>query len=131
MVSSFYVVLGAILLLKLSLDVVKLRNQYRVTYGDGGFSELQTAIAVYSGAVEYVPIALILLIILEMNGAETWIIHLCGLILIVERLLHFYHLRYHDIRWQGSAINTAYISLMLMIIGNIYYMPWSQLFSLY
>lgn len=37
MVSSLYVVLGALLLIKLSFDVVKLRNQYRVAYGDGGF----------------------------------------------------------------------------------------------
>ncbi len=36
MVSSLYAVLGA-LLLRLSLNVVKLRNQYRIAYGDGGF----------------------------------------------------------------------------------------------
>lgn len=37
MVSSLYAVLGALLLLRLSLNVVKLRNQYRIGYGDGGF----------------------------------------------------------------------------------------------
>lgn len=45
MVSSLYAVLGALLLLKLSLNVVKLRNQYRVSYGDGGFYELQQRFA--------------------------------------------------------------------------------------
>ncbi|MBP2978536.1 MAPEG family protein, partial [Acinetobacter baumannii] len=47
MVSSLYIVLGALLLIKLSLNVVKLRTQYRVAYGDGGFYELQTAIRVH------------------------------------------------------------------------------------
>ena len=41
MVSALYAVLGALLLIKFSFDVVRLRMQYRVAYGDGGFSELQ------------------------------------------------------------------------------------------
>ena len=69
MVSSLYIVLGALLLIKLSLNVVKLRTQYRVAYGDGGFYELQTAIRVHGNAVEYIPISMILLLIMEMNGA--------------------------------------------------------------
>lgn len=44
MVSALYAVLGALLLIKFSFDVVRLRMQYRVSYGDGGFSELQSAI---------------------------------------------------------------------------------------
>ncbi len=42
--------------IKLSLNVVKLRTQYRVACGDGGFYELQTAIRVHGNAVEYIPI---------------------------------------------------------------------------
>lgn len=41
MVSALYAVLGALLLMKFSFDVVRLRMQYRVAYGDGGFSELR------------------------------------------------------------------------------------------
>ena len=52
MVSSLYIVLGALLIIKLSLDVIKLRTLYRVAYGDGGFYELQTAIRVQGNAVE-------------------------------------------------------------------------------
>ena len=39
MVSALYAVLSALLLMKFSFDVVRLRLQYRVAYGDGGFSE--------------------------------------------------------------------------------------------
>ena len=69
MVSSFYIVLGALLIIKLSLDVIKLRTLYRVAYGDGGFYELQTAIRVQGNAVEYIPVALLLLLVMEQNGA--------------------------------------------------------------
>ena len=90
MVSALYAVLGALLLIKFSWDVVRLRTQYRVGYGDGGFSELQVAIRVHGNAVEYVPIGLILLLFMEMNGAQTWMVHVCGILLIAGRLMHSY-----------------------------------------
>ncbi|HAP83220.1 MAG TPA: hypothetical protein DCQ57_16810, partial [Enterobacteriaceae bacterium] len=57
MVSALYAVLGALLLLKFSLDVVRMRMQYRVSYGDGGFSELQSVIRIHGNAVENIPVA--------------------------------------------------------------------------
>ena len=51
MVSALYAVLSALLLMKFSFDVVRLRMQYRVAYGDGGFSELQSAIRIHGNAV--------------------------------------------------------------------------------
>ncbi len=71
MVSALYAVLSALLLMKFSFDVVRLRMQYRVAYGDGGFSELQSAIRIHGNAVEYIPIAIVLMLFMEMNGAET------------------------------------------------------------
>lgn len=79
MVSALYAVLGALLLMKFSFNVVRLRMQYRVAYGDGGFSELQSAIRIHGNAVEYIPVALVLLLFMEMNGAETWMVHICGI----------------------------------------------------
>ncbi|WP_315865611.1 MAPEG family protein, partial [Klebsiella pneumoniae] len=42
--------------------------------------ELQVAIRVHGNAVEYVPIGLILLLFMEMNGAQTWMVHVCGIL---------------------------------------------------
>ncbi|WP_411704817.1 MAPEG family protein [Edaphovirga cremea] len=130
MVSALYVVLGALLLIKLSFDVVKLRMQYRVAYGDGGFYELQTAIRVHGNAVEYIPIGAILLLMMEMNGADVWMVHLCGLMLITGRLFHFYGLKHREIRWRRSGMGATYVSLLLMILINIWYLPWSQILTL-
>lgn len=98
MVSALYVVLGALLLIKLSLDVVRLRTQYRVATGDGGFYELQTAIRVHGNVVEYIPIGLILLVLLEMNGTPNWTLHICRLLLMAGRLMHYYGLRTREYR---------------------------------
>ncbi|MBD2785611.1 MAPEG family protein [Xenorhabdus sp. DI] len=131
MVSSLYIVLGALLLIKLSLDVVKLRTQYQVAYGDGGFYELQTAIRVHGNAVEYIPISMLLLIMMEMNGAPVWMLHICGLVLLAGRVLHYFGLHHRDIRWRRMGMAATYISMVIMIINNIYYLPWEQIFSLY
>ncbi|KLN96385.1 MAPEG family protein [Moellerella wisconsensis] len=129
MVSSLYAVLGALLLIKLSLNVVKLRTQYRVAYGDGGFYELQTAIRVHGNAVEYIPMSLLLLLFMEMNGAHVWMIHLCGIILIAGRILHSYGLKNREYYWRRSGMTATYLSMVLMVIANIYYLPWVQIFS--
>ncbi|ETT03291.1 MAPEG family protein [Providencia alcalifaciens] len=129
MVSSLYAVLGALLILRLSLNVIKLRNQYRVSVGDGGFSELQTAIRVHGNAIEYIPISLILLLLMEMNGAKVWMIHVCGILLIASRMLHSYGLKNHDYSQRRMGMMGTYLALALMIIANAYYLPWVQMVS--
>ncbi|MCK8299330.1 MAPEG family protein, partial [Erwinia amylovora] len=55
MVSALYVVLGALLMVKFSLEVVRLRRQYHVSIGDGGNSDIQLAIRIHGNAVENIP----------------------------------------------------------------------------
>ena len=130
MVSALYAVLGALLLIKFSFDVVRLRMQYRVSYGDGGFSELQSAIRIHGNAVEYIPLALVLLLFMEMNGAETWRVHVCGILLIAGRLMHYYGLHHRQLSWRRSGMSATWSSLLLMVVANLWYMPWELVFSL-
>jgi len=131
MVSALYAVLAALLLIKFSFDVVRLRMLYRVAYGDGGFSELQSAIRIHGNAVEYIPIGAILLLFMEMNGAETWMVHICGLLLLAGRLMHYYGFHHRLFRWRRSGMSATYISLLLMVLANLWYMPWELVFSLH
>lgn len=130
MISALYAVLGTLILIKLSFDVIRLRMQYQVGHGDGGFYELQTAIRIHGNAVEYIPMACIMLILMEMQGADPWMIHLCGLLLLVGRLLHYYGLHHRDLNNRRSGMGATYASLLLMAIANLYYLPWDQLFIL-
>lgn len=122
MVSALYAVLSALLLFKLSLNVVKLRTQYRVPFGDGGFYELQTAIRLHGNAVENLPIALIMMVIMEMNGANVWLVHVSGIILMLGRAAHYYGLHHHDWRWRRSGMSATYISMTIMALANLYYL---------
>ena len=64
MLSSLYAALAALLIVRLSLGVIKLRRAHKVRLGDGGVPELEAAIRAQGNAVEYLPISLILLLLL-------------------------------------------------------------------
>ncbi len=130
MISSIYVILGALLLIKLAINVTTLRSQYRIPYGDGGFYELQIAIQVYGNAVEYIPIAIILLIMMEMNGSQIWMIHIDGIMLITGHLLYIYGMHHQEITWRRSGTSAIFVALSLMVLANTYYFPWSHIFKL-
>jgi len=131
MVSALYVVFGALFIIKLALNVVHLRRQYRVSIGDGGVSDLQLAIRIHGNAVEYIPLALLLLVVMEMNGADIWIVHLLGLFFFFGRLLHAHGLRSRTQLWRRNGMLLTLISLAGMIIVNLIFLPWDLMLTLH
>ena len=88
MITALYASLSALLIVGLSVSVIKLRRKNRIIVGDGGNEELQLAIRTHANAVEYIPIALLLLLMLELNGAPNILIHLLGATLLIGRIIH-------------------------------------------
>lgn len=124
MVSALYVVLGTLFILKFLLDVVRLRRQYRVSIGDGGVSDLQLAIRIHGNAVENIPIALFMLVMMEMNGADIWMLHLLALFFFFGRLMHAYGLRSRTVLWRRNGMILTLLSLFGMVIVNLLFLPW-------
>lgn len=124
MVSALYVVLGALFLIKFSFDVVRLRRQYHVSHGDGGFYELQIAIRIHGNSVETIPIAMLLLVMMEMNGADIWLLHLVALLFFLGRGLHYYGMRTSTLLWRKNGMIITLMSLVAMIILNLLFLPW-------
>ncbi|MBK0000270.1 MAPEG family protein [Erwinia sp. S38] len=131
MVSALYVVFGALLIIKFSLDVVRLRRQYRISIGDGGVSDLQLAIRIHGNAVEYIPLAVLLLVVMEMNGADIWLIHLLGLFFFFGRLLHAWGLRSRTMLWRRNGMILTLLTLLVMIIVNLIFLPWDLVLTLH
>lgn len=65
-----------------------MRGRKEIDAGDGGDPELLRAMRRHANFIEYVPLALVLIALLEMNGVRTLAIHALGLTLIAGRLLH-------------------------------------------
>ena len=75
-------------MLTLAVLVVKMRIRFKVGIGDEGHEPLMLAIRTHANAVEYVPIALLLLICLENTWQLPWLTHLMGGALLLGRVLH-------------------------------------------
>jgi len=87
-ITALYSALCALLVLALAYLVTRQRHLVKVNLGDGGQEPLQLAIAVHRNAVEYIPIALLLMLIAELDHAPGWLLHGFGVALLVGRLLH-------------------------------------------
>jgi uncharacterized membrane protein YecN with MAPEG domain len=87
-VTSIIASLLAIIFIKLSLAVIGLRRRNKVGLGSGGHEDLERAIRAQGNFSEYVPLGLILIACLELNGAPWLAPALTGISLIVGRLIH-------------------------------------------
>ena len=87
-ITAIYAGLLGLLLVVLSFGVIRERLRHQVSLGDGGNADLQTASRRQGNFVEYVPLALLLIAIAEVNGAPSGLVHGLGATLVVGRVLH-------------------------------------------
>ena len=87
-ITGIYAALSALLLIVLSYRVISLRISTRTGIGDGGNQELARRIRVHANAVEYLPLSLLLLMLVEWNQTLPTLVHVFGIALILGRVLH-------------------------------------------
>ncbi|MEM1080500.1 MAG: MAPEG family protein [Pseudomonadota bacterium] len=122
-VALLYAGLLALLLISLSVRIVVLRRRHRIGIGSGDRPELARAVRAHANFCEYVPIALILLVLLDMTPAvSNGLIHTLGGMLVLGRLLHAIGLS----RSAGTTFGRLIGSLLswLMIVAAALYGIW-------
>ncbi len=125
MITSIYASLSALLIVRLTLSVIKLRRKNRILVGDGGNEELQLAIRTHSNALEYIPITLMLLLTLELNGAPKILIHILGATLITGRILHAMGLPAKDLKRRVLGMQITIYLLIALAILNILFLAFA------
>lgn len=121
-VSPLYIGLAAVLLMILSGRVMRLRYRHRVGIGDGGHPDLLRAIRVQANFVEYVPVALLLLLCVDLVGDAKWIVHALGIALLVGRVLHAYGLS-HSPDWSPGRAAGTLLTLLVLTAGAALAIP--------
>ncbi len=86
--TSLYAALGVLLVLLLGAAVVRQRRRAQVGIGDGGDAGLARAIRAHANLVENLPLALVMLLLLELGGLAPLWLHLLGGGFLASRLLH-------------------------------------------
>ena len=129
MLSSLYAALAALLIIRLSLGVIKLRRAHKVRLGDGGVPELQAAIRAQGNAVEYIPISLILLLLLELGGGHPVLVHAGGIALLAGRLLHARGLLHGKLRYRVLGMQFTIFTLIALALANVAYAAYGLMYG--
>ncbi len=118
-IAALYAGLSAMLLLVLKVNVIRLRWRYRVGLGEGDEPALQRAVRMHGNFVENVPVALILLFLVEGAGHAGWLMHLLGAALILGRVAHAWGLAGTDGPSLGRTLGVGLTTLVLLVGGLI------------
>ncbi len=102
-----YSSLTGLLIFALSANVTRLRARYDVAHGHGDNDEIRNAIRAHGNLIEYAPIVLFLLFLVEASGqGDRTFLHVVGGSFVLGRVLHAAGMLYNkDIgRIPGSLI---------------------------
>lgn len=91
-ITAIYAALSGFLVLALAANVVRYRFGKNVSFGDDGHQDMTRVVRAHGNTVEYVPLALILMALLELNGGSSTALHLYGVLLIAGRAAYSYGL---------------------------------------
>ncbi len=112
-ITALWAGLLGIVMLYLAGRVVQLRNSENVLFGDGGNVDLLQRQRVHGNFIEYVPLGLLLLLVLELNGAAPLLLNALGGSLLAARILHAYGFSRVTGRSFGRFVGTVLTWLML------------------
>ena len=117
-ITALYASLAALVLTWLSFKAGTLRGKKKISVGDGGDVEMLEAMRRHANAVEYVPIALILIGVLELNGANTIFLHVLGALLVLARIAHPLGLKADNMGDPLRAIGAGGTALVIVVAAG-------------
>lgn len=120
MITLLYGSILGVQLIVMTVRVVLLRRSHAVGLGAGEHRDLEKAIRAHANLIEYAPLALILMALLEQNSAPAWQLHSLGATLVVSRLLHAWGLSRHSGSSFGRMVGmlgTVLVILSASLLG--------------
>jgi uncharacterized protein len=85
--TACYGAILALIIVALGINVTVHRVKLKVPLGDGGNKEMLRMIRLHGNAVEYIPLAIVLMLAYEINGGSHLALHVIGVALIAGRLI--------------------------------------------
>ncbi len=111
-VTPVYAGLLVLWFLVLAWRVIR-RRGHGISLGDGGDPAMLRVIRGHANFAEYVPLALLLMAILELCNLSAYVLHALGAMLLIGRLLHGYAFSFTDKFRFGRFWGTALTFLVL------------------
>ncbi|MCX7295772.1 MAG: MAPEG family protein [Hyphomicrobiales bacterium] len=120
-ITAIYASILALIILALSINVTMHRVKLKVSLGDGGNPQMLRMIRLHANAIEYIPIALVLMAIYEINGGWHWALHVVGIALVAGRLIQTAGMWTTDVAGNGRRIGQSltWLSLAALALLNL------------
>lgn len=124
-ITPLYAALVTLLFLVLTFRTILLRGRYKAILGDASQPSLQRAIRAHANLAEYAPLALLLMFLVESNGAAPTTVHALGAAFLLGRLLHALSVsRVREplpLRMAGMVLTLSVmiVSAALLLIGYV------------
>ena len=128
MISLLYAGLCTLLVVILAARVAQWRHRHKIGIGDGGDTELLRRVRVHANAVENLPLALILLVGMEINGYGGAVIHGFGSVLFVSRVAHAWGLSRSSGYSKGRFYGTFFTWLLMGAMALLAIVGYGQQF---
>jgi uncharacterized membrane protein YecN with MAPEG domain len=116
-VTPLYAGLLALWFLVLSVRVLNYRRQ-GISFGDGGNPKVLRVVRGHANFAEYVPLALLLMAILELSRFSIYVLHALGITLVIARLLHGYALSFTE-HFQFGRVGGAALTIAVLLIEAV------------
>jgi uncharacterized membrane protein YecN with MAPEG domain len=114
-----YAALLTFIYIFLSARVIQSRGAVRVKIGTGGHQGLERRMRIHANFAEYVPLALLLLVFMEMQGRPGWLLHLLCIALVAARIGHVIALwdEKEIFRLRVASVSTTFVVMLAAAIS--------------
>ncbi len=118
-VTALFAALLALVMLVLAFRVGSRRGMLQIPIGDSGDAKLLIDNRRHLNFVEHVPMAVILMAVVELNGAPKGWLYAIGALLVIARVLHPIGLRSEDMRHPFRTIGAMLTMLCTVALIGI------------
>ncbi len=119
--TACYAAILALIIVALGINVTRHRVKLRVPLGDGGNAQMLRMIRLHANAVEYIPLALVLMLAYEINSGWHALLHAAGIALVVGRLLQTWGMWGSEIAGFGrrTGQSLTWLTIAVLAVFNI------------
>ncbi len=119
LITAFYAALLAIVVTGLGFQVGSMRGATGISILHGDNMELAEKIRRHANFTENVPLALILMAAIELDGASATLLHVLGIALVATRIAHPLGLHHDHMRHPLRAIGALGTLLVTLVAAGV------------
>jgi uncharacterized membrane protein YecN with MAPEG domain len=123
MITPIFASILAFLFVGLTIRTILLRRGKKIPLGTGGDALLERAVRAHSNFSEYVPLALMLIWMLELQSNNRALVGILGTMLVIGRAIHAYGVSQlnEDFRLRVGGMGLTMACLIISSCTNLVY----------